>query len=136
MALESGALPTVWLTNDLLGSISLSTQTSIVIPKFYIAPYDKINHGLVNLSYNSDVKSGLSFEQLGPHLSMITVIDENIPVLMVNYFQQYQHQIQGQDEIETINLSENLQPTVSVSHPQVSTMAAWQYQVGSYIIFM
>ena len=26
------------------------------IPKFYIAPYDKINHGLVNLSCNCDVK--------------------------------------------------------------------------------
>ena len=30
------------------------------IPKFYIAPYDKINHGLVNLSSNCDVKLGLS----------------------------------------------------------------------------
>ena len=29
-------------------------------PKIYIAPYDKINHGLVNLSNNCDVKSGLS----------------------------------------------------------------------------
>ena len=29
------------------------------IPKFYTAPYDKINHGLVNLSCNCDVKSGL-----------------------------------------------------------------------------
>ena len=29
------------------------------IPKFYIAPYDKINHRLVNLSSNCDVKSGL-----------------------------------------------------------------------------
>ena len=28
-------------------------------PKFYTAPYDKINLGLVNLSYNCDVKSGL-----------------------------------------------------------------------------
>ena len=28
-------------------------------PIFYTAPYDKINHGLVNLSYNRDVKSGL-----------------------------------------------------------------------------
>ena len=28
-------------------------------PKFYIAPYDKTNHALVNLSYNCDVKSGL-----------------------------------------------------------------------------
>ena len=28
-------------------------------PKFYIAPYDKIKHELVNLSSNCDVKSGL-----------------------------------------------------------------------------
>ena len=27
--------------------------------KNYIAPYDKINYGLVNLSYNCDTKSGL-----------------------------------------------------------------------------
>ena len=30
-------------------------------PKFYIAPYDKINHRLVNLSCNCDVKSGLNW---------------------------------------------------------------------------
>ena len=29
-------------------------------PKFYIATYDKINHTLVNLRYNCDLKSGLS----------------------------------------------------------------------------
>ena len=29
-------------------------------PKFYIAPYGKINHGLVNMSSNCDVKLGLS----------------------------------------------------------------------------
>ena len=29
-------------------------------PRFYIAPYDKIEHELVNLSSNCDVKSGLS----------------------------------------------------------------------------
>ena len=28
-------------------------------PKFFIAPYGKINHGLINLSSNCDVKSGL-----------------------------------------------------------------------------
>ena len=28
-------------------------------PRFYIAPYDKIKHELVNLSCNWDVKSGL-----------------------------------------------------------------------------
>ena len=28
-------------------------------PEFYIAPYDKSNRGLVNLSSNCDVKSGL-----------------------------------------------------------------------------
>ena len=31
-------------------------------PKFYIAPYDKIKHELVNLSSNCDVKSGLRVE--------------------------------------------------------------------------
>ena len=31
-------------------------------PKFYIAPYDKIKHKLVNLSSNCDVKSGLNSE--------------------------------------------------------------------------
>ena len=30
-------------------------------PKFYIAPNDKIHHGLVNLSCKCDVKSGLRF---------------------------------------------------------------------------
>ena len=34
-------------------------------PKFYIAPYDKISHGLVNLSSNYDVKSGLSLRFKG-----------------------------------------------------------------------
>ena len=29
-------------------------------PKFYIAPYDKIKHELINLSSNCDVKSGLN----------------------------------------------------------------------------
>ena len=29
-------------------------------PKFYIVPYGKIDHGLFNLSFNCDVKSGLS----------------------------------------------------------------------------
>ena len=29
------------------------------IPKFYIAPYDKIKHELINMSSNCDMKSGL-----------------------------------------------------------------------------
>ena len=33
-------------------------------PKFYIAPYDKIKHELVNLSSNCDVKSGLSADSI------------------------------------------------------------------------
>ena len=33
-------------------------------PKFYIAPYDKIKHELVNLSSNCDVKSGLSLHSV------------------------------------------------------------------------
>ena len=31
-------------------------------PKFYIAPYDKINHGLIYLSYICDMKSGFREE--------------------------------------------------------------------------
>ena len=31
-------------------------------PNFYIAPYDKIKHELVNMSSNCDVKSGLSVQ--------------------------------------------------------------------------
>ena len=34
-------------------------------PKFYIAPYDKINHGLVNMSSDCDVKSGLRNQDVG-----------------------------------------------------------------------
>ena len=41
------------------------------IPKFYIAPYDKIKHELVNLSSNCDVKSGLSL----PRKSVVRLTD-------------------------------------------------------------
>ena len=34
---------------------------AFVIPKFYIAPYDKTNNGFVNLSSNCNVKSDLRF---------------------------------------------------------------------------
>ena len=34
-------------------------------PKFYIALYDKINQGLVNVSSNCDVKLGLNAVVLG-----------------------------------------------------------------------
>ena len=34
-------------------------------PKIYIAPYDKINHRLVNLSCNCDMKSGLNLSFSG-----------------------------------------------------------------------
>ena len=40
-------------------------------PKFYIAPYDKIKHELVNLSSNCDMKSGLSL----PRKSMVRLND-------------------------------------------------------------
>ena len=39
--------------------VEVSTRFSIRTTKFYIAPYGKINHGLLNLSYNCDVESGL-----------------------------------------------------------------------------
>ena len=54
----SGFIPTTTcfrsdLTSKLVHKLAFGT------PKFYIAPYDKINHGLVNMSSNCDVKSGL-----------------------------------------------------------------------------
>ena len=41
--------------SDLVHRLALET------PEFYISPFGKINHRLVNLSYNCDVKSGLRF---------------------------------------------------------------------------
>ena len=40
--------------------MELSTRIAFGTPKFYIAPYGKIKHGLVSLSSNYDVKSGPS----------------------------------------------------------------------------
>ena len=39
---------------ELVYELAFGTQT------FYIAPYGKINHGVVNLSYNCGVKLGLT----------------------------------------------------------------------------
>ena len=33
-------------------------------PAIYIAPYDKMHHELVNLSFNCDVKSGLKINNM------------------------------------------------------------------------
>ena len=38
--------------------------------KFHIAPYDKINHRLVNLSCNCDVKLGFNLLSFGQNYSM------------------------------------------------------------------
>ena len=38
-------------------------------PKFYIAPYDMINHGLVNLTCKCDVKSGLRVQKKPPKMA-------------------------------------------------------------------
>ena len=48
--------------NENLGPISrrISLRISFRNTKFYIAPYGKINHGVVNLSYNCGVKLGLT----------------------------------------------------------------------------
>ena len=46
-------------------------------PKFYIAPYNKIKHELVNLSSNCDVKSGLRHQYdviLYSHISMTSLV--------------------------------------------------------------
>ena len=41
-------------------------------PKFYIAPYDKIKHELVNLSSNCDVKSGLRVKKVSLFIQLLT----------------------------------------------------------------
>ena len=51
-------------------------------------------------------------------------------------FQGYQHQIQGQDDIETINLGDSVKPNISASQPQVSAVAAWPYQVLNFSVFL
>ena len=38
----------------------LVCDLAFVTPEFYIAAYDKKNHGLVNMSCNCDMQSGLS----------------------------------------------------------------------------
>ena len=38
-------------------------------PKFYIAPYRKIIHGLINLSCNCDMKSALRLHSFRPSLT-------------------------------------------------------------------
>ena len=40
-------------------TLNLVQELVFGTPKFYIAPYGKIKHELVNLSSNCDVKSGL-----------------------------------------------------------------------------
>ena len=58
-------------------------------PKFYIAPYDKIKHELVNLSSNCDVKSGLrlsftsptlDYSQMRINLTVNSFMKKNIPL--------------------------------------------------------
>ena len=44
-------------------------------PKFNIAPYVKINHRLVNLSCNCDIKSGLKV----PNMKLIELSDSTDP---------------------------------------------------------
>ena len=58
--LNSTCLP--YKNNTVLGDFTsrLVHVLAFGTPKFYIAPYDKIKHELVNLSSNCDVKSGLS----------------------------------------------------------------------------
>ena len=45
-------------------------------PKFYIAPYDKIKHELVNLSSNCDVKSGLRVSRQHLNISGFTLLND------------------------------------------------------------
>ena len=50
---------------NFLGPSKLVHVLAFGTPKFYIAPYDKIKHELVNLSSNCDVKSGLNLGRVG-----------------------------------------------------------------------
>ena len=50
--------------------------------RFYIAPYDKIKHELVNLSSNCDVKSGLSVPFL--RIFMVVYIRHHSEGFMIN----------------------------------------------------
>ena len=52
------------------------------IPKFYTAPYDKINHGLVYLSCNCDVKSGLRsrFDRVVAKQTKLTLFHRSVNV--------------------------------------------------------
>ena len=52
-------------------------------PKFYIVPYDKIKHELVNLSSNCDVKSGLEVLSFEPQLKLeSTVLWDRLNIIM------------------------------------------------------
>ena len=53
----------------------LVPELAFGIPKFYIAPYDKIKHELVKLSSNCDVKSGLSLSHSQNFVNISDVID-------------------------------------------------------------
>ena len=57
MDVKTPSQATLGLISDFTSN--LVHRLAFGIPKFYMVPYDKINHGLVNLSYNCDVKSGL-----------------------------------------------------------------------------
>ena len=52
--------PKVCYTSQARFHVEVRTRISIRNTQIYIAPYDKINHRLVNLSCNCDVKSDLN----------------------------------------------------------------------------
>ena len=65
-------------------------------PKFYIAPYDKINHGLVNLTYNCDVKLGLSL----PRKSVVRLTDR--PDMTLDVYRGRKTTMQQQQQIASV----------------------------------
>ena len=73
-------------------------------PKFYIALYDKINHGVVNLSSNCDVKSGLRPDFTS---KLVHVLAFGTPKFYIGPYDKIKH--------ELVNLSSNCDMKSSLS---------------------
>ena len=83
---KSGLRPV--FTSKLVHELAFGT------PKFYIVPYDKIKHQLVNLSSNCDVKSGLRFQCEAPVWQHTFVSPSAFSRrAVVNYWRKYVHEV-------------------------------------------
>ena len=64
----------------------LVNRLAFGISKFYIAPYDKINHELINLSYKCDMNSVLSVcFYIGPYLMFSTAFKYSLLTSQISY---------------------------------------------------